>query len=54
MESGCAWLGAAGVWNGFLLSEVKGQRVPCRFCDGVDGDGHLFLGVNLSSSCGDP
>ena len=21
-----------GVWNGFLLQKVKGQRVPCRFC----------------------
>ena len=24
-----------GVWAGFLLHEVKGQRVPCRFCGGV-------------------
>ena len=30
-----------GVWNGFLLSRVRGQRVPCRFCGGNDGDGHL-------------
>ena len=22
----------SGVWNGFLLEKVKGQRVPCRFC----------------------
>ena len=21
-----------GVWNGFLLEKVKGQRDPCRFC----------------------
>ena len=26
-----------GVWNGFLLRKVKGQRVPCRFCGGADG-----------------
>ena len=31
-----------GVWNGFLLSRVKGQPVPCRFCGSPDGDGHLF------------
>ena len=31
-----------GVWNGFLLEKVKGQRVPCRFCGGTDSDGHLF------------
>ena len=31
-----------GVWNGFLLSRVRGQPVPCRFCGAVDGDGHLF------------
>ena len=30
------------VWNGFLLSKVKGQRVSCRFCGGDDNDGHLF------------
>ena len=30
------------VWNGFLLSKVRGENVPCRFCGGVDGDGHLF------------
>ena len=29
-----------GVWNFFLLDEVRDQHVPCRFCD---GDGHLFL-----------
>ena len=27
------WLSAA---------TVKGQHVPCRFCGGADGDGHLF------------
>ena len=21
---------------------MKGQHVPCRFCGGADGDGHLF------------
>ena len=31
-----------GVWNGFLLEKVKGQRVPCRFCGGTDSDRHLF------------
>ena len=33
---------AGGVWNGFLLSKVRGEVVPCRFCGGADGDGHLF------------
>ena len=33
-----------GVWNGFLLSRVLGQSVPCRFCGAPDNDGHLFLG----------
>ena len=31
-----------GVWNGFLLSPVRGQAVPCRFCGAPDNDGHLF------------
>ena len=31
-----------GVWNGFLLSKVRGEVVLCRFCGGTDGDGHLF------------
>ena len=31
------------VWNGFLLSFVRGEIVPCRFCGGgPDNDGHLF------------
>ena len=30
------------VWNGFLLTRVKRQPVPCRFCGSPDGDGHLF------------
>ena len=34
-----------GVWNGFLLSRVRGQAVPCRFCGAPDKDGHLFLKV---------
>ena len=33
---------AGGVWNGFLLSKVRREVVPCRFCGGADGDGHLF------------
>ena len=31
-----------GVWNGFLLSRVRGQPVPCRLCGAPDHDGHLF------------
>ena len=31
-----------GVWNRFQLGKVRGQHVPCRFCGGVDSDGHLF------------
>ena len=31
-----------GVWNGFLLGHARGVIVPCRFCGGFDGDGHLF------------
>ena len=31
-----------GAWNGFLLGKIKEEEVPCRFCGGVDGDGHLF------------
>ena len=29
-------------WNGFLLGKSKDDDVPCRFCGGIDGDGHLF------------
>ena len=29
-------------WNCFLLSRVRGQAVPCRFCGAPDNDGHLF------------
>ena len=36
-----------GVWNGFLLSQVRGQDVPCRFCGAPDNDGHLFFGIVL-------
>ena len=32
-----------GVWNGFLLGRVRGQRVPCRFCGGPDSDGHFLF-----------
>ena len=42
---GVFWLG--GVWNGFLLSRVKGQLVPCRFFGSPDGDGHLFWECTL-------
>ena len=31
-----------GVWNGHLLGRVRGQPVPCQFCGGLCGDGHLF------------
>ena len=31
-----------GALNGFLLGKTKEEEVPCRFCGGVDGDGHLF------------
>ena len=37
-----------GGWNGFLLSKLRGENVPCRFCGGVDGDGHLFWGCAFS------
>ena len=33
---------SGGVWNGFLLGFVEGEIVPCRFCGGLDHDGHLF------------
>ena len=33
---------SGGVWNGFLLGHAKKEDVPCRFCGGRDGDGHLF------------
>ena len=33
---------SGGVWNGFLLSKVKKENVPCRFCCAPDNDGHLF------------
>ena len=36
-----------GVWNGFLLSKVKGQQVSCWFCGGDDNDGHLFWDCNF-------
>ena len=31
-----------GVWNGFLLGTARKDEVPCRFCGGKDGDGHLL------------
>ena len=33
---------AGGVWNCFLLGRMRGEHVPCRFCGGDDGDGHLL------------
>ena len=30
------------VWNGVLLSKVKKEDVPNRFCCLPDNDGHLF------------
>ena len=42
---------SGGVWNGFLLSKVKKENVSCRFCGASDNDGHLFLGLYLSSFC---
>ena len=40
---------SGGVWNGFLLSKVKKEDVPCRFCGAPDNDGRLFLGLHLPS-----
>ena len=37
------------VSNGFLLSKVNKEDVPCRFCGALDNDGHLFLGLYFSS-----
>ena len=31
-----------GAWNGFLFGKTKEEEIPCRFCGGVDRDGHLF------------
>ena len=36
---------------GFLLGQIRGEIVPCRFCGGLDGDGHCFLGLSVSSTC---
>ena len=36
---------AGGLWNGFLLGNM---RVLRRFCGGTNGDGHLFLGLLVS------
>ena len=37
-----SYVWAGGAWNGFLLGKTKEEDVPCRFCGGVDGDGHFF------------
>ena len=42
---------SSGVWNGFLLGGVRGENVPCRFCWGPDGDGHLFWECSYPSGC---
>ena len=31
-----------GGWNRFLLGKTKENYVPCEFCGGAAGDGHLF------------
>ena len=40
-----------GVWNVFLLSRVRGQPVPCRFCGAPDCGWSPFLEVHVSASC---
>ena len=42
-----------GVWNMVTLWVWSAGRhpTPCRFCGAPDGNGHIFLGVRLSSSC---
>ena len=40
---------SGGVWNGFLLSKVKKEDVPCRFCGAPVNDGHLFLDCTFPS-----
>ena len=42
---------SGGVWNGFLLSFVNGEIVPCRFCGGPDNDGHFFWECHHPSFC---
>ena len=42
---------SGGAWNGFLLGKTKEEDVPCRFCGGVDGDGHLFWDCPFSPLC---
>ena len=42
---------SGGVWNGFLLSKVQKEDVPCRFCGAPDNDGHLFGGLYFSHLC---
>ena len=32
------------------FGHAKEEDVPCKFCGGRDGDGHLFLGVHVSPS----
>ena len=33
---------SGSVWNGFLLSKVRGENVPCRFCGGLMATGICF------------
>ena len=35
----------------FLLSKVKKEDVPCRFCGAPDNDGHLFWDCTFPSLC---
>ena len=39
------------VWNGFLLGKSKKEDVPCQFCGGADGDGHLFWECSFPPFC---
>ena len=41
---------SGGVWNGFLLSIVRGEIVPCRFC-GVLIAMDICFGVPSSLLC---
>ena len=33
---------AGTVCNRFSFGQARGEIVPCRFCGGLDGDGHPF------------
>ena len=38
----CSVTSCGGVWNGFLLGKSKEEDVLCKFCGGIDGDGHIL------------